>query len=641
MVLVGADDAPEVAGARGVELDPAGPVARGVGHQRASRTGEQLGVAGPFGVFAGGPGDVGDDVLFERAGEDLDGAPVRVLAGDRRHVVAVACRLPREAGAVRSLLGGTGPSGGEAADPVLEHRPGRRRAHRGEDGQDEHVRVPEHVAAVGGSGHPAGADRGLAFVGGGGQHVIQRVAGRELRLRVSVDGHGRVRPPPGPGGAVLGRQGVEADGVELGQLAGGHRRVGRSQRVGAPRREPLHDVEVAGLDAVAGRHDDPGPRRVAGACDGDARTVVVGEDLRAGQLGERGCLARSASALSARSAIAVGRAADRNRMLVRPSALDEVRASIPVLRSSRRRSGRPERTASCVQTGPSSRCWSRPGALVDAVDHEQRYGRRAVLFTGGAQRGPTVPERTDRLGGPFHGRFVGQLDDPRRVLVDPGDPSGAAAGELGVEQRREPVGPTAEVADPDGYAPGFDADRHGRRACQLRDQHHRVAAGRAADGTELVAGHQHEGPGDPTLAQPGRGPACRVGLVREPDLDVFHVGGDAGPLEPGAMGGTGGQGHDVGEIVEARGEEPFGDRHEQLVDARLGRIGPFGFGDDVDLAAVQPLGHDPALEAPVRERGHRGVGGPVERRLLGRGRGAARRRFAPRLRRPRTPPSPD
>ena len=131
VVLVGADHAADVTASVRVGLDPRRPPAGGLHDQLAPRTGRERLVAGPVDVAGGGPRDVGDDVLLERAGEDRYEFAVPVTRVIRRDIPTGPRGLPGETGAV-ALLGACGAHRrGQAPDAVLEHRPRRLRVGRG------------------------------------------------------------------------------------------------------------------------------------------------------------------------------------------------------------------------------------------------------------------------------------------------------------------------------------------------------------------------------------------------------------------------------------------------------------------------------------------------------------------------------
>ena len=175
----------------------------------------------------------------------------------------------------------------------------------------------------------------------------------------------------------------------------------------------------------------------------------------------------------------------------------------------------------------------------------------------------------------------------------------------------------------------LDADRDHGGPGQLRDQHQRVAARHASDGTELVAGDQDQPAGDPPGRQPGGRPPGRVGLVGQPHLDVLAVTRDPGVDQAGLTGPGLGEADDLRQPGDPGPPQPGGDRLEQTADVRLGRVGPRRLGDEVDLAPVEPFGHHPGLEAPLVELPDDHLGGPVERSVLLLVGGAAKDQLRP------------
>ena len=77
---------------------------------------------------------------------------------------------------------------------------------RGEERKDEDVAVPEDVAAVRGSGQPAGTDGGLARDADRRDQVEERQADCELQLRIGLDHDVGGLPTRRPGGTMLGQQ---------------------------------------------------------------------------------------------------------------------------------------------------------------------------------------------------------------------------------------------------------------------------------------------------------------------------------------------------------------------------------------------------------------------------------------------------
>jgi hypothetical protein len=154
-------------------------------------------------------------VLLLLAGEDGNelAVPARRLRGS--DVAAVAGRLPGEPGAAPAPPGGGGPCRGQAAQPILEHGPGRWGAEGGEGGEHEDVPIPEHVAPVRPAGQAPGAHRSLARVGGRLQQVEHGEASRQLVTGRPVDADVGIGPPRRPRGTVLGQKAIEPHALQL------------------------------------------------------------------------------------------------------------------------------------------------------------------------------------------------------------------------------------------------------------------------------------------------------------------------------------------------------------------------------------------------------------------------------------------
>ena len=220
VVFVRTDHAADVSPPVRLDRHPAGPVAGGVEHEVGTRAAQEPRIAGPRGVLARRPGDVGDDVLLQFAGADLD--HVTALADEltRGDIATCRRRLPRKPG--------TGEPGflcrlarrRQAADAVLEHRPGGGGVDRRQRRENEHVGVPEHVSAIGRTGQAARPDRHLAVAERGRQQVKHGEARRQLVARTALDVDSGGRPTPRPRRAVLGEEAVEPRRDELAELLG-------------------------------------------------------------------------------------------------------------------------------------------------------------------------------------------------------------------------------------------------------------------------------------------------------------------------------------------------------------------------------------------------------------------------------------
>ena len=151
----------------------------------------------------------------------------------------------------------------------------------------------------------------------------------------------------------------------------------------------------------------------------------------------------------------------------------------------------------------------------------------------------------------------------------------------------------------------------------LRHEQPGVASGHPTERTELVADYEYETRSDPHRGQRRQDPPRRVAFVGQPHLHMFGVGRDAGTGQAYLSGCSFRQGHDLGQTIGDAGVvEPLLHRLQQLADELLGRSRPFRLRDEVDLAAVQAIGHDRAAEALACESlGHHG-GDVVQRALL-------------------------
>ena len=89
-----------------------------------------------------------------------------------------------------------------------------------------------------------------------------------------------------------------------------------------------------------------------------------------------------------------------------------------------------------------------------------------------------------------------------------------------------------------------------------------------------------------------------------------------GSASPAAAAASGGKIDDLGQVGHADRSEPCHDGSSEPVDVRLLGIGPLRDGDEVDLAAVEPVGHDRASRPRARRRSTVCCGRQVERSVL-------------------------
>ncbi len=196
------------------------------------------------------------------------------------------------------------------------------------------------------------------------------------------------------------------------------------------------------------------------------------------------------------------------------------------------------------------------------------------------------------------------------ALVQPG---------LCLEQLDEAIGPAAEVDHVRWRAARLRPDGDEGGAAGGRREHAGVAPLEAGDVAELVAADQDLFRRDPVFGRElVHEPVDGVGLVGEADLDVFDVAGDARILEAVAGGEPLGQAEGLGEAAVVAGVNQAGlDGLVERADLGLGRVGPLGERDEVDLAAVQTVVDDADVEPGAGdEDGAHGVGRGGESPLL-------------------------
>ena len=268
------------------------------------------------------------------------------------------------------------------------------------------------------------------------------------------------------------------------------------------------------------------------------------------------------------------------------------------------------------------------GAVVEARDVRARHRPGAVLVGRSPDPHEPVREREERLRRRLvDGVVPGSLDDPAVRRRRRGDGllqlglwgGGRQRAEVGlrVEQLHECGRTSAQVQDAARDAVRLASDRDDGRACGEAGHHPVVRALEAGDRSELITGQQHLAREDRAGGgQPPHDVGDRVGLVREADFDVLHVGGDARIAETGLRRGVGGH---VDHRADASrdGLEALVDGAQKLPDPGLGRIRPLGRRDQVELAPVQPVSDDVDLDAVLgRQPVADGVGRAVERGVL-------------------------
>ena len=166
---------------------------------------------------------------------------------------------------------------------------------------------------------------------------------------------------------------------------------------------------------------------------------------------------------------------------------------------------------------------------------------------------------------------------------------------------------------------GLDAHGDDRGPLQLGHEHQRVAPVDVPERAELVSRNEHQAGSDAEPAEVVEHPSDGVGLVGEPDLDVFDVARHAGVGEARLSGRGDGERDDIGQAGDPRRSQARVDRGEQLVDDRLRGVAPRGLGDEVDLPAVHAPGHQLCPQSSFRQLRDRPGGCRIEGGILCRG----------------------
>ena len=154
-------------------------------------------------------GDVGADMLFHHAAEDVD--LLAVSADDMlgRRFPAGVGGFPGVERAPETHSRGLGARGGQRVIAVHEHCPRGRRPDRSVEGQQIDLGVPEDVAEIGISREsPCAYRHTLVFRVRGACQVVDREADRALQVVVAVDDDVGDGPLVTPGGFMGGRDGA-------------------------------------------------------------------------------------------------------------------------------------------------------------------------------------------------------------------------------------------------------------------------------------------------------------------------------------------------------------------------------------------------------------------------------------------------
>ena len=135
----------------------------------------------------------------------------------------------------------------------------------GQEGKDEGVGVPKHVAPVARPRQAAGADGRLSGVSDRRHHVEERKADRQLQLVVPLDDHVCVLPPAGPCLTMPCEKSIESRSAGPVERTDGLIGIRKVDRVGLVSAEAI-ERGVPSSDLCGGSHDpaartgDPDPR---------------------------------------------------------------------------------------------------------------------------------------------------------------------------------------------------------------------------------------------------------------------------------------------------------------------------------------------------------------------------------------------
>lgn len=164
---------------------------------------------------------------------------------------------------------------------------------RGEERQDEGVRVPEDVTAVPGPAQPACSDRGLAGVGRRRHEMEQREPHCQLELFVPLDDDIGVLPALCPRPPVLCQQTVEADLGDPPERVDRRGQIGTGVRIGAVGGHPVDDSSSDTGLVTGGSTGVPGLNRRRGDATGGGGGIDPADRAGPARPGEWGTLGRA------------------------------------------------------------------------------------------------------------------------------------------------------------------------------------------------------------------------------------------------------------------------------------------------------------------------------------------------------------
>ena len=138
--------------------------------------------------------------------------------------------------------------------------------------------------------------------------------------------------------------------------------------------------------------------------------------------------------------------------------------------------------------GARQQVLTRAGTVIDARrQHHRNPARHRFLHRPAGRHAPGT-QREQRLGHPVAQRVdPGLPQDPRRILVHPGDPPAPAPPQLLVEQAQQRRPAPAHVQHTSRHPARLLPDRHGDHPRRLGDQQQRIAPGDPASRAEVTA----------------------------------------------------------------------------------------------------------------------------------------------------------
>ena len=203
MVLIRPDDVADVAPAIRFGHGPGGPESRGFDEDFDPGIAEEVVVAGGAPILPDRVCDVGADVVFHLAGQDLDRLPGGAQHRFRCGFLTGIGRLPgiERASVPEQFSLRTG--GGQHVVPVHQQRARRFRPDGGVVWQEIGLGIPEDVAEIGIAGQAARTDRHSVVVRvGGARQMVDGEPQGALQIVIAVDVDPAILPVVVPGGLM-------------------------------------------------------------------------------------------------------------------------------------------------------------------------------------------------------------------------------------------------------------------------------------------------------------------------------------------------------------------------------------------------------------------------------------------------------